>query len=54
MNAPSGGPKMAHDHNFLFSQILMQICGVLGMQISPFESKKQEEYLTLHLQIFKL
>ncbi len=31
-------------HKFPLSQFLMQICDALGMQSSPFESRKQEEY----------
>jgi len=31
--------------NIFFSSFLMQIFDVLGMKISAFESKRQEEYL---------
>ncbi len=41
-------------HNFPFSQFLMQIFDVLGMQISPFESRKQEEYLNPILTNFQI
>jgi hypothetical protein len=41
-------------HNFLFSQFLMQVCDVLGMQISPFECRKQEEYLNPILISFQI
>jgi hypothetical protein len=32
----------------------MQIFDVLGMQIGPFESRRQEEYLTLKLTSFQI
>jgi hypothetical protein len=41
-------------HDFPFSQFLMQICDVLGMQSSPFESTKQEEYLNPILTSFQI
>jgi hypothetical protein len=40
-------------HNFPFPQFLMQICDVLRMQINPFESRRQEEYLNLILTSFQ-
>jgi len=39
-------------HNFRFSKILKQIFDVLGMQISPFESRRREKYLNPKLKSF--
>jgi hypothetical protein len=41
-------------HNFPFSKILMQTFDVLGMQISPFECRRQQEYLNLKLTSFQI
>ncbi len=41
-------------HSFPFSKNLMQIFDGLGMQISPFEGRKQEEYLNPKLISFQI
>jgi hypothetical protein len=41
-------------HNFPFSQFLVQKCDVLGMQISAFESREQEEYLNPIVTSFQI
>ncbi len=41
-------------HNFFISEILMQIVDVLGMKISPFESRKQEKYISPKLTSFQI
>jgi hypothetical protein len=41
-------------HNFPFSKILMQIFDALGMQISPFEGRRQEEYLNPKITSFQI
>jgi hypothetical protein len=41
-------------HSFLFSKFSMWIFDVLGMQISPFESRRWKEYLNLKLTIFQI
>jgi hypothetical protein len=40
--------------NFLFSEFLMQIFDVLGMQISPFEGRRQKKYLNPKLTSFQI
>jgi hypothetical protein len=41
-------------HRFPLSKNLMQIFDGLGMQISPFEGRKQEEYLNPKLISFQI
>jgi hypothetical protein len=36
-------------HNLFFLEFLMQLFGVLGMQISPFEGRRQEKYFNLKI-----
>ncbi len=41
-------------YGFLFSKTLMWIFDVLGMQINPFEVRRQEEYLNPNLTSFQI
>ncbi len=41
-------------HSFFFLEYLMQLFGVLGMQISPFEVMRQEEYFNPKMTSFQI
>jgi hypothetical protein len=41
-------------YHFIFSEFLMQLFDVLGTQISPFEFRRQEEYLNPKLTTFQI